>query len=160
MPWIENCALADIEKGYHYDPGPNSILIQIVDQDMDFPTPKYAFREVHQFKFLDIEDDDSNADTLGMLPAHAISITRVLKNALANRSNVLVHCVAGICRSGAVTEVGVMMGFEDTEKYRCPNTRVKRMLMLELGWGYGTQQGRGGNFIQTDSGVLIPKGSE
>ena len=136
MPWIENCSLADAERGYHYDPGPNAILIQIVDQDMEFPKPKYAFREVYQFKFLDIEDADPNADTKGMLPVHAIQIARALKSALDRRSNVLVHCHAGVCRSGAVVEVGVMMGFLDTGRYRAPNLRVKRMLCLELGWGY------------------------
>jgi predicted protein tyrosine phosphatase len=41
----------------------------------------------------------------------------------------MVHCVAGLCRSGAVTEVGVMMGFEDTHRYRNPNVFVKKMLM-------------------------------
>jgi predicted protein tyrosine phosphatase len=50
--------------------------------------------------------------------------------------NVVVHCMAGICRSGAVVEVGVMMGFNDCEKYRQPNLRVKHKLMKQLGWTY------------------------
>ena len=52
------------------------------------------------------------------------------------RSNVLVHCHAGICRSGAVVEVGSMIGFTPTERYRQPNLRVKRKMMKELGLTY------------------------
>ena len=55
MPWIQNVAMSDIKKGFHIDPGINAMLIQIVDPPGDFPTPKYAFRETHQFEFLDVE---------------------------------------------------------------------------------------------------------
>jgi len=47
--------------------------------------------------------------------------------------NVVVHCHMGVCRSGAVAEVGVMMGFRDTEKFRIPNLMVKKKLMEQLG---------------------------
>lgn len=33
-------------------------------------------------------------------------------------------------------EVGEMMGFTPTERYRLPNTRVKRLMMHELGLTY------------------------
>jgi len=29
-PWIENIGIDEIRKGYHYDPGPNAMLIQIL----------------------------------------------------------------------------------------------------------------------------------
>ena len=151
MPWIENCARADIETGYHYDPGPNAVLIQITDPDMEHPKPKYEFREVHQFKFLDIEDDDPNCETMGMTQADAYVMAKALKNALANRSNVIVHCHAGVCRSGAVAEVGSMLGFVDTGKYRQPNLRVKRLLRLALGMGWGWE-----NNNNEGSGLLEP----
>jgi hypothetical protein len=35
-----------------------------------------------------------------------------------------------------VCEVGVMMGFQDTEKFRSPNMRVKHKMMKVLGWTY------------------------
>jgi hypothetical protein len=44
--------------------------------------------------------------------------------------------MAGLCRSGAVCEVGVMMGFDDTERFRSPNLLVKHKLMQALGWTY------------------------
>jgi len=42
------------------------------------------------------------------------------------------HCVAGVCRSGAVAEVGTMLGFTDTETFRIPNVMVKRKLIQQL----------------------------
>lgn len=54
--------------------------------------------------------------------------------------NVVVHCVAGICRSGAVCEIGVMMGFRDTQEFRSPNLLVKHKMMKSLGWLYDEQE--------------------
>ena len=56
--WIENVAATDVSQGFHHDAGPNSMLIQIVDPAGWFPTPRYQFKEVHQFEFLDAEDAD------------------------------------------------------------------------------------------------------
>ena len=130
MSWIANVSLSDIIRGHHYDPGPNSMLISIVDPDMELPTPRYPFGEVHRFRFLDIEEPDHpHAITTG----DADRIAQLLRRALDKRMNVVVHCVAGVCRSGAVTEVGVMLGFDDTEGFRSPNLLVKQRLMQALG---------------------------
>jgi protein tyrosine phosphatase len=132
MPWIQNVSLDAVKKRFHFEPGINSMLIQIVDPDMDWPTPAHNFKEVHQFKFLDIEDEHE----FSIKDADAKNIVRHLQHAFDNRMNVIVHCVAGVCRSGAVCEVGVMMGFDDPETYRSPNLLVKHKLMRELGWTY------------------------
>lgn len=136
-PWIQNVALADIQKGLHMDPGWNAMLIQIVDPAMEFPTPLYQFRETHQFEFLDLEEDDfAMSEDMKVSDAQAKRLVELLRHAMDNRMNVLVHCVAGVCRSGAVCEVGVMMGFRDTEVFRSPNLMVKHKMMRELGWYY------------------------
>ena len=132
-PWIENISLDDIRKGYHYDAGFNSMLIQIVDPDMEFPTPRHPFREVYQFKFLDVEDTDELKYGSAITNEDAKGIAGALARALAKGMNVVVHCHAGVCRSGAVAEVGVMLGFIDTEKFRVPNLMVKKKLMHQLG---------------------------
>lgn len=137
-PWIQNISLADVKNGHHYDAGSNSMLIQIVDPGAEFPTPKYKFKQVHQFYFLDVENTEKD----GLLYECAITdedakgIALALQQALANHMNVIVHCHAGICRSGAVAEVGVMLGFQDTESFRSPNLMVKRMLLEQLGMTY------------------------
>jgi predicted protein tyrosine phosphatase len=136
MPWIENVAAADIPTGFHHDVGPNSMLISITDPAGWRPEAKLQFKERHNFEFLDAEDDDREPEEAKITDAQAEQIVALLQRALENRMNVVVHCMAGICRSGAVVEVGVMMGFNDCEKYRQPNLRVKHKLMKQLGWTY------------------------
>ena len=146
MPWIQNVALADIPKGYHVAVGENSMLIQISDHDMAFPTPKHQFKEVHQFTFLDIEEGGEFAIT----DEQAAELVRLLQHALANRMDVVVHCHAGICRSGAVAEVGVMMGFQDAEAFRSPNLLVKHKMMKCLGWTYDADEPHTINGVSVD----------
>jgi predicted protein tyrosine phosphatase len=136
MPWIENIAASDVSLGFHHDCGPNSMLISICDPAGWRPEAKQQFKERHDFEFLDAEDDDREPEESKITDAQAEQIVALLHRALENRMNVVVHCTAGICRSGAVVEVGVMMGFNDCEKYRQPNLRVKHKLMKQLGWTY------------------------
>ena len=148
MPWIQNVSLGDVRKGFHFDPGSNSMLIQIVDPCMEFPEPKYKFKEVHQFEFLDLERGDMpDAEEFKITQDQANRLVNLLECALKNRMNVVVHCVAGICRSGAVCEVGVMMGFQDPEVYRSPNLLVKHRMMHELGWTYDDEEPHSPKYI-------------
>ena len=161
MPWIQNVALSDIRKGFHIEPGPNAMLIQIVDPPGDFPTPLKQFKEVHQFEFLDVEEKDPVLDE-AMRCSHeqAAELVRLLQHALANRMNVVVHCHAGVCRSGAVCEVGVMLGFDDTEAFRSPNLLVKHRMMRALGWTYDENEPHTINGVTTDWGFVLPKARE
>ena len=139
-PWIQNVALADIPKGHHIDAGINSMLIQIVDPAMEFPTPRHQFKETHRFEFLDLEVNDPWGEEFKITDQQAEQLVRLLEHAMEQRMNVVVHCVAGVCRSGAVCEVGVMMGFRDTEVFRSPNLMVKHKMMRVLGWTYDEQE--------------------
>jgi len=145
MPWIQNVSLSDVKKGHHVAVKENSMLIQIVDPAMEFPAPAQKFKEIHQFEFLDIEEDGmtNNGDgtwtdlsEFSITQAQADQLVELLQHALKNRMDVVVHCVAGVCRSGAVCEVGVMLGFDDTEVFRSPNLLVKHKMMKRLGWTY------------------------
>ena len=137
MPWIQNISMSDVRNGFHYVPGDNAMLIQIVDPPGDFPEPKYNFKEIHQFQFLDVEDKDFVLDeAMRCSQEQANELVRLLKHAMDNHMNVIVHCHAGVCRSGAVCEVGVMLGFQDTEAFRSPNLLVKHRMMKALGWTY------------------------
>lgn len=157
-PFIQNVALSDIKKGFHMDPGINAMLIQICDPPGDFPEPKYQFREVHQFQFLDIEEKDFALDE-AMRCSHeqAAELVRLLQHALDNHMNVIVHCHAGVCRSGAVCELGVMMGFRDTEGFRAPNLLVKHRMMKSLGWTYDENEVHDVYGFVTESGLIVPK---
>lgn len=158
MPWIENVSLADIQQARHHNAGENSMLIQIVDPDMEFPQPMYKFKETHQFKFLDIEANDFTIDeAFRCSDAQAEQLVRLLQHALEKRMNVVVHCHAGVCRSGAVCEVGIIMGFNDTEAFRSPNLLVKHKMMKFLGLTYDENEPHTINGVTTDWGFVLPK---
>jgi predicted protein tyrosine phosphatase len=136
MPWIQNASLSAVANGSHFAAGDNSMLIQIVDPLMEFPRPKHSFKEVHRFAFLDVEDNEQEFAEFKIREDQAREIVKLLTRALDSGMNVVVHCVAGLCRSGAVCEVGTMMGFSDTGSHRTPNCLVKHQLMKQLGWTY------------------------
>jgi len=141
MPWIQNVSLSDVRKGHHIRVGENSMLIQIVDPDMEHPEPAHKFKEVHKFKFLDLEkSDDCINDKWKIQDQQAEQLVSLLQHALDKRMDVVVHCVAGVCRSGAVAEVGVMLGFDDAEAFRSPNLLVKHKMMKVLGWTYDSDE--------------------
>ena len=161
MPRIQNISLDSCFTGNHFRPTDSDVLIQIVDPDMDFPDSPFIFGQVHQFKFLDIEYPEHPA---AFRKDQAAQIASVLQNALENDLNVIVHCHAGICRSGAVAEVGVILGFEDCGNYRQPNLLVKHSLLRALGMYYDddetpteTYQGQTNEFIYGQGEVLIAK---
>ena len=137
-PWIENISWDDCKHGWHYDAGDNSMLIQIADPATFFPKAKHVFKETHQFEFLDA--DDSDIKTYGEEPlisdTQAETIVKLLEHALDKHMNIVVHCHAGICRSGAVVEVATIMGFRDTGRLRIPNIRVKNKMLKYLGLTY------------------------
>ncbi len=141
MPWIENVAAADVPMRFHHEAGTNSMLIQIMDPATSWwPTPAHEFKETYRFEFLDAEDKDGFPEEAKISDEQAAEIVRLLKHALDNKMNVVVHCYAGLCRSGAVAEVGVMMGFQDCDRTRIPNLRVKQKLMRQLGWTYDSNE--------------------
>ena len=137
--WIENVSWDDVKNGWHSDMGDNAMLIQIADPATFFPEPKKVFKEVHQFEFLDAEDTDVErwgGDEFFITDEQAKQLVELLLMAKSRSMNVLVHCHAGICRSGAVVEVGTMIGFTATDRYRQPNLRVKHKMMKVLGFTY------------------------
>jgi predicted protein tyrosine phosphatase len=152
VSFIQNVSMRDIESGNHFDAGVNSMLIQILDPHVRFPVPKHAFKEVHQFHFHDCDDGDEQIPILDddynwvyttntpISTEQARAIIGLLKKALENRMQVVVHCHAGLCRSGAVVEVGVMMGFADGQRYRQPNVTVKKRLMEVLNMTYESEK--------------------
>jgi protein-tyrosine phosphatase len=85
---------------------------------------------------LDAEDTCGFPDETKISDEQAAQIVALLQRAIDNHMNVVVHCHAGICRSGAVVEVATMMGFDATARYRQPNLRVKYKMMKVLGFTY------------------------
>lgn len=144
MPVIENVSGDAVRQGDHTDMGPDAILIQITDPASEPPIPKQDFHCVFHLEFLDIEDPDvekhPDMEEFAITQAQADRLVEILQIALKNNQNVLVHCYAGICRSGAVAEVGSILGFTPTNRFRQPNLRVKHRMMKSLGLTYDSDE--------------------
>lgn len=134
MPKVINLSLSQVVSGKYPFPIENAYLIQIQDAG----TWKFAnaknrgkFKGYFQIAFDDIDDGPNAIDE-----DQAERLAEVLKYCSDRGYDVVVHCHAGICRSGAVTEVMTSyMGYSTTDTHRIPNVRVKRMLIDKLGFG-------------------------
>lgn len=132
MAWVSKCSFKDIETGNHAKPD-NCILIQIVDYDRDFPEPKFKslFKEIHHFSFMDFDQGDGDLTAFGISNIDAKSIAEIMLNALNTNTNILVHCMMGVSRSGGVLEACEYFGFETSHSpLRCPNLMVKQKIIL------------------------------
>lgn len=148
--WIQNVSKGAVEAGYHKvgkvkQEGNrlallDTVLISINDPCC-FTEPLYVFKDRLTLEFLDLEEDDDFGHEFKITQEQADSIIKFLLKAKENGYNAVVHCTAGVCRSGAVAEVGVMLGFEDLKVYRQPNLMVKKYLMNSLGYGYDKGEG-------------------
>ena len=155
--FIENVSMSDAILGRHFDAGPNSLLIRIQDPATEFRPVKYPFKYVEEFEFLDAEDADGFDDDFKISDAQAAELVRLLQWSLDNHVNVVVHCHAGLCRSGAVVEVATMMGFTECEKLRIPNMRVKHRMMKALGWTYDEdEKSEPVNGKTSSGGIIVP----
>ncbi len=142
MPLIQNVSKSDIESGDHMpvQAGDGTVLIQISDPDCRHPMPLGNFSHIFGFKFLDIEDASPCVDPLWRPTASdARCLASILAWAFTEGKNVVVHCHAGICRSGAVAEAGEILGFEYAGSYKQPNATLKRLILNALGIGFNPE---------------------
>lgn len=139
MSKIINVPRKAVEDGFHKFFGADTILIQIADPAQGFPKPKKWFSKTFQFEFLDAEDGSEFDEDFLISNTQAAELVTILECAKDADMNVVVHCNAGICRSGAVAEIGEMLGFEYAGNHKQPNLRVKRLMMENLGWGYSEE---------------------
>lgn len=133
MAFIQNVSFSEILKGDHISAGENAILIQIADPEGIFPMPNHIFKDIYQFNFFDVDTEKEDGS---FTIEQSNEIVAILTSALRDNRNIIVHCTAGLCRSGAVCEIGTMMGFTDTGKRRIPNSLVKRRMIKSLSWSY------------------------
>lgn len=142
MPWIGNYSFSDILNGRHPFEAGRTVLIRIADMGHIFKDSDVKLREgfasIHNFRFQDLEPKEVHDTTQygEMVPVQAVIMHDILWHALDEGNNVIVHCAAGMCRSGAVAEVGVMMGFDDLKRPRAPNMHVKKLLMKQAGFDW------------------------
>lgn len=145
MSRIINISLEEAKHGDHPNWGENTILIQITDPAYEAPETTYPFKTKHHFEFLDIDNSDLDKhnwemEEFAITDEQAKALTTILDGALRNNQDVIVHCHAGICRSGAVVEVAEAMGFQRTTRFRAPNLRVKHLMLKSIGLTYDSEE--------------------
>lgn len=136
MPTIQNISRREAASGqYNFDASVPSVLIQIVDLGMDFPVSPHVFKKTFGFEFLDVDDTERDLTLyeVGQISwDQAANLVDILIDALDSDMNVVVHCNAGISRSGAVVEIGEMIGFDHCPRFRAPNLLVKSRMRTIL----------------------------
>lgn len=106
------------------------ILIRLHNPDYEFPEGESEFlREVFFHEVYELGIDDSY-----IIPEETIEkLAKLISDAKEREQNIVVHCHAGISRSGAVVEVATMMGYKDIGRHRNPNRVIKEKLRKALG---------------------------
>jgi len=136
-PFIQNVSRSDIETRNHAPTSAeHTILIQISDPPRNSPVPMAKFKHTYEFFFDDIEEEFGDHGEIGITDAQALEIANILQMAFQNGYDVIVHCHAGLCRSGAVAQVGEAIGFAHGGREQVPNLRVKHKIMAALGLSY------------------------
>ena len=115
MPYVQNVSFDDVKKLIIHNDCSNTLLISLTDNDMPYPTHLgFDFWSAVYYQFLDVDGPQYN---------QAIS-------------DVLVHCMMGVNRSGAVREVAEILGFEVIGQKQGYNAYVKTKLIQAAGLGY------------------------
>ena len=136
-PFVQNVSRKDIELGIHATASAEStVLIQISDTPRKSPTPTSKFKHIYEFFFDDIEEESGLDGEVGITNAQAIEIANIIKMAHDNDYDIIVHCHAGLCRSGAVAQAAEAYGFAPGGRKQIPNLRVKHKVMSALGLSY------------------------
>ena len=114
---IYNYSLNDIKRGEHEVPE-NAVLIQIYESHSVCPKAPRAdeFSQVFQFELSDKEFEFTAPE---ITQAQALKAT--LRLLARNSIPIVVHCAAGLSRSGAVVEAALELGYTDPEFEREPN---------------------------------------
>jgi predicted protein tyrosine phosphatase len=129
MSNIQNLSMLQyLERKYTAD---RCVMIRIFDCTLDkdlYPNAVFDGRDelVRVYTFDDADRGEQNALTLET----AGDIIADLKYAKELNKDVRVHCLAGLSRSGAVTQFAIdYLGFEDTGRPRVPNAHVYQTLV-------------------------------
>lgn len=123
-PWIRNVskdALPHIKS--------SDILIQIENPDGSFSNSD-NFTQVFRFKFLG--GNNNPHEELNITDDQAASLAKILQSALSSHQNVVVQCVSGSVRSGAVAQAGIDCGFQDYGDKRKPSKLVYQKISKYL----------------------------
>ena len=138
---FENVSMVEFDKGGRSPDVVIRILDTIKEDDLShidnlhFSENPYPDALEFQFRFDDTTDPD-NAHAIQ--PEQAEELFNLLSNCITLEWNVLIHCVMGKCRSGAITHAAEALGqflalpVTITDHGAIPNVLVKSMILRHI----------------------------
>lgn len=133
--YVHNVDYLSFKEGWFVNtPKNKTILISICDADKKFHVPKGSQMDdwagAWCFHFDDIGPELNGVDDCyAMTETQGQSLVCILNDAVHNKWNVVVHCTAGLCRSGAVAEFLIRhFGYHEVNPVRLPNIHVLNTL--------------------------------
>jgi len=136
MPWIANMGMREAEK---FEPGPDTVCVSITEPKSDRCYGLEANISQGYTGILRLQFEDY--DSLRLHPPDAVLFTETQAKMVTDfvtrhrGENILVHCSAGISRSGAIVDA-ILQAFpeyEDRGKTRFPNGHVRSLMKKALG---------------------------
>lgn len=107
LPKIVHISRKVFEQGLYAN---YPVAIRIADSIEQLTPVNNPKQQSYAFAFLDVDESESGS----ISEADASLIVHTLMTAKANNEDVVVHCEAGISRSGAVAQFAIdVLGFED-----------------------------------------------
>jgi predicted protein tyrosine phosphatase len=138
MPWVANVGEGAAEQWAETE---NTVCISISEPDRKVKLPK--FMDVIREQFQDYDKTARDGKTprkfpesaVFMSPTQAARIARFARKHRDEGRNILVHCAAGISRSGAIAEslLQAFPEYEDRGWLRHPNNHVRCLMKRALG---------------------------
>jgi predicted protein tyrosine phosphatase len=146
MSKIQNVSLIDFLKGEHI---PAKYAIRIVDEENLFTLKEWknqsSFNSENVLPLIFFDVDQSEKGF--MSSEQAEKIISLLNKALEDKADVVVHCVMGVSRSGAVAQFAIdFLGFEDGSKSitewgrEHKNTDVYNILRKQAGFLFSFEE--------------------
>lgn len=129
MPWIANVGEGAAEK---WVPDEHTVCISISEPGRKVRLPRFA--DLIREHFQDYDSEWPEGAAL-FTSTHAARIARFARKHRDAGKNILVHCAAGVSRSGAVAEalLAAFPEYEDKGWPRHPNGRVLSAMKRALG---------------------------
>lgn len=111
----------------------NLIVIDdpVNQQRLKFPFRSWMHRDtiVRHFSFADCNRNEPDY----MSASDLIDITEIIKKTKEEGKDLIVSCIAGLSRSGAIVQAAIDYGFKDAGNHRKPNVDILVDIKNELG---------------------------